>query len=285
MVDEPMVVVVGETGSGKSALGMELARRFDGEIICADSRTIYRGMDIGTAKPSRADQQLVRHHLLDLVEPGDRFTVAEFKRLCERAISDVQSRGKLPIMVGGSGLYVDSILYDYQFVSPVDVTEREALNSLSTENLQQLILERGLMMPENSANKRYLVRTLEIGQNRPSKSPQKGNTLVLGLAIDRQELSRRIKERTKMMFEAGLEAEVAVLARRFGWDNEAMKSVGYREFNPSLQDQDVQTSITTNTLKLAKKQRTWFKRNTSVQWLTDPIQAVDLVTTFLNKKQ
>ncbi len=110
-----LVAIVGPTASGKSALGMSLARRYGGEIICADSRTIYTGMDIGTAKPSPADRRLVPYHLLDVILPNERFSAADFQREASHIISDITRRGRLPIMVGGSGLYVDSVLFDYRF--------------------------------------------------------------------------------------------------------------------------------------------------------------------------
>lgn len=115
MVSRPLIVIVGPTASGKTTLAIELARRLDGEIICADSRTVYKGMDIGTAKPTEEEQLFVPHHLLDVVDPGERFTVADFKRLANEAIIDIIGRGKVPIMVGGSGLYIDAVLFDYKF--------------------------------------------------------------------------------------------------------------------------------------------------------------------------
>lgn len=336
----PLVVIVGETASGKSALAMELAKKFDGELICADSRTIYKGMDIGTAKPSKQDQAEVPHHLLDVVEPGEPFTVAEFKQLANTAIEDIAARGKLPIMVGGSGLYIDSILFDFQFGPEADTKQRTELEALSTENLQQLIIQRGLNMPENKLNKRYLVRALERGDKPLQKSELRNNTLVLGMVVDRDQLTERIRNRVQQMIDAGLEGEAMGLAERYGWETEAMKGVGYREFNPKLrlpempiisslpgksrdvlpvgyapigahspennnsesrlinldsnglsgslsplQDENVQELIVRDTLQLAKKQRTWFKRNSSVQPVHNLSEAVDILTTFLNKKQ
>lgn len=281
----PLVVIVGETASGKSALGMELARQFNGEIICADSRTIYKGMDIGTAKPSKAERAEIPHHLLDVVEPGQPFTVADFKGLANEAIADIGARGKLSIMIGGSGLYVDSILYDFGFGPAADARERAELEALSIEKLQILIEERGIAMPENSQNKRYLVRALERGKNPLQKASIRNNTLVLGLAPERELLNKRIQERVDAMLAAGLRAEAEALGTQYGWETEALKSVGYQEFNPARQDETVRETIIQNTRRLAKKQRTWFKRNDSVHYVTDLSEAVDLVTTFLSKNQ
>lgn len=120
------IAIVGQTASGKSTLSLHLAQRFNGEIICADSATVRRGLDIGTAKPTPAEQKLVRHHLLDIVSADERFTAQKFKQLAEQAIDEIYSRGKLPIMVGGAGLYVDSVLYDYQF-GKQGATDRSAI--------------------------------------------------------------------------------------------------------------------------------------------------------------
>src|SRR6266496_2898548 len=126
----PLVVIVGATASGKSALAMEVARQWDGEIIAADSRTVYKGMDIGTAKPTAEDQAHVRHHLLDIRNPDEHFSAAEFKQLAETAIKNISGRGKLPILVGGPGLYVHAILYDYQFGPAADMQKRAYLDTL-----------------------------------------------------------------------------------------------------------------------------------------------------------
>ena len=118
--NKPLVVVVGETASGKSTLAMDIAKKYDGEIIAADSRTIFKGMDIGTAKPSKQDQKEIPHHLLDIALPNERFTAAAFQKMAEKAIEDIHKRHKLPVMVGGSGLYVDSVVFNYSFDAPND---------------------------------------------------------------------------------------------------------------------------------------------------------------------
>lgn len=121
-VEKPLIVITGPTASGKTSAAINLAKKYNGEIICADSRTIYRGMDIGTAKPTSEDQTLVPHHGLDLVEPGERFTVADFKEFADKKIADIRARGKVPFLVGGTGLYVDAIIYRYNFSNDTDRT-------------------------------------------------------------------------------------------------------------------------------------------------------------------
>jgi tRNA dimethylallyltransferase len=120
MRDLPLIVIVGPTASGKTSLAIDIAKQFGGEIICADSRTVYIGMDIGTAKPSRAEQAMVPHWALDLVEPGQRFTAADFKEYANKKIAEIRSRGNIPMIVGGTGLYVDGVIFDYKFGDDVE---------------------------------------------------------------------------------------------------------------------------------------------------------------------
>ena len=166
-----LLAIVGQTASGKSALAFEIARKLPAEIIAADSKTIYKGLDIGTAKPSPAERQLVPHHLLDLVEPGEAFNVARFQHLARRAIAEIRNRGRLPVLVGGSGLYVDSVLLNYEFAGGRGAQpERQQLESLTVAELQIEISRRGLSMPRNKLNRRYLARTLERGQTEIAKA-------------------------------------------------------------------------------------------------------------------
>lgn len=238
---DKLVVIVGETASGKSALASELAERFNGELICADSRTVYKGMDIGTAKPDAKACVNVPHHLLDVVEPNQPFTAADFKKLANAAIGDITERGKLPIMVGGTGLYISGVLFDFGF------------------------------------------------EKAPDKKPLRPNTLIIGLTIPRDSLKQRISERTNKMLDKGLAQEVRGLSKKYGWHAAAMTAIGYREFQAyfaGLQTLDeTAEKINRNTILYAKRQRTWFKPNDSIHWLDDPKKAVELVTTFLNKKQ
>lgn len=245
MATPKLVVVVGETASGKSALGLRLAQQFNGEIICADSSTLRRGLDIGAAKPSQAEQALVKHHLLDIIGPDEKFTAAQFQKLANEAIKDIARRGKLPVMVGGSGLYIDGVIYNYQFFGP----KAEAVDR---------------------------------------REPRQ-NTLVLGLKTERDELKERIERRVDQMLGAGLEDEVRGLKDRYGWPSEALKGVGYAQWHDyflgSESRAQVRQKIIRATLGLAKRQRTWFKRNNSIQWISTPVKWDDVVarvTTFLS---
>jgi tRNA dimethylallyltransferase len=284
----PLIVVVGETSSGKSALALELAKRFDGELICADSWTVYRDFDIGTAKPTIAEQAVVPHHLLDVADPRTGFSAVLFQKLAQRAIADIASRGKLPIMVGGTGLYIDSVLFDYSFLPPSDPGVRSELNAM---DLEQVLARANKLELDTTGidlrNKRRVIRLIENNGQRPVRHDIRPNTLVLGIAVERGYLRDRIAQRVDAMLAAGLEQEVQSLSERYGWEAEPMKGIGYREwreyFDGTQNLVETRERIVKATMDLAKRQRTWFKRNSGIQWQDDRSKFVDIVTTFLNK--
>jgi tRNA dimethylallyltransferase len=287
---EPLIAIVGETASGKSMLALNLAKTFNGEIINADSWAVYKGFNIGTAKPSYADQQQIKHHMLDIAEPKDGFSAAIYRRLAMAAIENVWSRGKIPILVGGSGLYIDSILYSYSFLPPSSKKLRQKYNAMSLVKITELVKNSGYDTSGiDLGNKRRLIRLLENEGVRPQSLPLRPNTLILGIGMKSQpeKLLSNIEKRVEAMFNAGLEEEVRKLSALYGWDIEPMKGIGYREFkdyiNGSQTLADVKRMIIKDSLKLAKKQRTWFKRNNSIHWVNNKSKIVELVTTYLNK--
>jgi tRNA dimethylallyltransferase len=283
-----LVVVVGETASGKSTLAMELAQQFGGELICADSWTVYKGFDIGTAKPSATDRTAVPHHVLDVVDATEGFSAVVFQRLAKDAIADVAARERLPIMVGGTGLYVDSVLFDYSFLPPSDPALRSELNDLTLEQLLERTEQMGLDTTGiDLRNKRRVIRLIENNGVRPERGHMRPNTLVLGMAVERDELRQRVTIRVDAMLAAGLETEARKLAERYSWEAEPMKGIGYREWQDYVAGTsslaETRERIIKATMDLAKRQRTWFKRNDGIQWVSDRSNAVDIVTTFLNK--
>jgi tRNA dimethylallyltransferase len=287
MKKSPLVVIVGETASGKSALAMELARQFNGEIIAADSWTVYKGFDIGTAKPTSAEQVQIPHHLLDVADPRKGFSAPQFKRLALRAIEDVAKRGKLPILVGGTGLYVDSVIYDYQFLPPTSPDQRQELNMMTLPDLHHQAEVLGLDTTGiDMRNKRRVIRLIETNGARPTKQPLRANTLVLGVGWEREQLRERVEARLERMFEQGLVDEVKQLADMYGWEVEPMKGICYREFydyfNGTQSLERTKERIISTTMGLAKRQRTWFKRNADIQYPCNFEEAVELTTTFLN---
>jgi tRNA dimethylallyltransferase len=335
----PLIVIVGPTGSGKSDFAVKLATEFvvnndtkkrvqnadfarllagrgtrGAEILCTDSRTIYQNMDIGTAKPAASEQGGIPHHGLDLVTPDQAYTVADYKKYADKTIEDIRGRGNVPIMVGGSGLYIDAVIYDYDMAGgEADPGLRGELNGLSIEELQERLTDMGAGLPENERNKRYLVRAIEKaaaaeGVDYSAPDRQRGvrkDAVVLGLDVERDELEQRIRARVEAMVAAGLEDEVRRLAGRYGWDIQAMQAPAYKAMRGyvegTLSMAEAKQEFVRLDMKLAKRQRTWFRRNDAIMWLdaggavhkNDPQsahanrglleQAVDVLTTQLNK--
>lgn len=286
----PLLVIVGETASGKTALSLELAERFDGEIICADSWTVRRGADIGTAKPTPEERARVPHHLVDVVGPDGEFTAAVFKRRANRAIKDIAGRGKLPILVGGTGLYIDGVIYDFNFLPAGDRKKREELNRLSVAKLLEHIEYSKLELGDiDTRNKRRLIRLIETGGRKSTRKPLRANTLIIGIHVPREVIEQRIISRLDTMLAAGLEDEVRGLADKYGWGCEALKGIGYAQwrgyFEGTQSLPETRAKIIKATFEYAKRQRTWFKRNKSIHWFHTPVnmaEVVDSVTTFLS---
>jgi tRNA dimethylallyltransferase len=247
-------------------------------------------MNVGTAKPSSAEQAQARHHLLDVVAPDEDFSAAVFKRLANKAIGEISERGKLPILVGGTGLYIDGVLFDYNFLPAGPPDLRSELNTLTIPELLARIDAAGLELGDvDVRNKRRLIRLLETEGAEQTKQALRENTLIIGLQPDRAELKDRITARVDAMLAAGLEQEVKELHERYGWEAEGLKGIGYREwqdyFLSSQSLEQTRERIISSTVGLAKRQRTWFKRNKSIHWFATPVNYAhidELVTTFLN---
>jgi tRNA dimethylallyltransferase len=272
-VEAPLVVIVGPTASGKTSLAVELAERYDGEIICADSRTVYREMSIGTAKPTLDEQRRVPHWGLDLVEPGERFTAADFKLYAFQKINEIRDRGHIPFLVGGTGLYVDGVVFDYQFNSSFDELLREKLELFSVVELQDYCIKINIDLPENRQNKRYLIRAIERQSNGQQRDVQLlANTIIVGIATDRDTLRDRIRERSEHLFENGVVEEATKLGKKYGWNNEAMTGNIYPLVHLYLESKisldEMKDKFTTLDWRLAKRQLTWLRRNPAVNWLS-----------------
>lgn len=285
----PVIVIAGETASGKTALAIKLAQQFNGEIICADSRTVYTGMDIGTAKPTVAEQAAVPHHLINVVSPDKPFTVADFKRLTLKAIDDISSRGKVPFLVGGTGLYIDAVVYDFNFSAPPDFTERTRLQKMTVQELQQEIAQKGYELPQNSQNPRHLMRVIETDGAivQAEQRRLRPNTLLIGLSIEREQLKAKLMRRVQNMIDEGLVQETKQLLKAYGPNIQPMQSTGYKAIRRYLSGdislEEAKADFVRNDWQLAKRQRTWFKRNKSIHWLLKQEEIEDLITTFLNK--
>ena len=273
MATLPLIVIVGPTASGKTGLAIKLANNLGGEVISADSRAIYKGMDIGSAKPTLEEMSGVQHWGFDLVEPGERFTVADFQEYAHTKIAEIRSRGKLPILAGGTGLYVDAVLFDYRFPPQASGEERSKWENMSLEQLHQYCAENNIDLPQNHMNKRYVVNSiLHKGYALKRRDVIIDNTIVVGITTERDVLRSRIRARGEAMIESGVIDEARNLSKQYGWDNEAMKGNIY-----PLAKQYIQGGIgkgelieqyATKDWRLAKRQLTWFKRNEYIKWLS-----------------
>lgn len=279
------IFIIGPTASGKSALAMDLAKKLNGELICADSRTVYRGLDISTAKPTVKDQSKVVHWGLDLIEPNQRFSAADFKAYALERIADIQNRGKLPIIVGGTGLYIDGLLFDFKFGPAQDVKHRQKLEELSIGQLQTMITDKKIEMPENNKNKRYLIRAIEQGGINKQKSKPLKNTLVVGLLPDRELLDKRITDRAQGMLKNGAIKEAQWLFDKYGYNVPAASAPFFKafapHFNSSQSIKECLERFVLNDRQLSKRQITWFKRNQHVNWFADTKDAYNFVSSKL----
>jgi tRNA dimethylallyltransferase len=293
-----VIAIVGPTSSGKSRLGLELAKRFDGEIVSADSRQIYRGLDIGTAKPSAKDQAAVPHHLIDIRDPAQDYSAAEFRYDATQAIDDIFGRGQLPIIVGGTGLYVRALLENLRIPEvPPNPALRAKLTKLSTSQLAEQLQQ----ADANAAaridlrNPRRIIRALEIreaGLNPAagrSVGPRPYDTLKLGLNPDPETLKTQIERNVRERFANGLVKEVRGLLAG-GADPKvlATRVIAYGPTIALINKKATQAEAIEQTIRLeyqyGKRQRTWFKTDSQITWLTDPAEAEPLVREWRHAK-
>lgn len=285
--ETPLIVVVGETASGKTAASIEIAKKLNGEIICADSRTIYQQMDIGTAKPLPKEQKGVPHHLLNVVRPDQKFSAAQFKRHALKCIQEISERGSIPIMVGGTGLYIDSVLYNFQFSPKPNMSLRTKLEQMTDEKLTTLMHTKNINSDSlNTKNRRHVIRAIERGSESPKNSVLRPNTLILGITLEREVLKARIAARVERMFTEGFLEEIKHVSSTYGWEHESMTGIGYKTardyFEGNASVEEVKAAFIRRDISLAKRQRTWFKRNSAIEWFDDPAALINKAVEFAN---
>lgn len=261
----PLVVITGPTASGKTSLAIKLAKKYDGEIICADSRTIYKCMDIGTAKPTAEEQSEVTHWGIDLVAPGQRFTVVDFQSYAIDKIQEIRNKGKVPFLVGGTGLYIESVVLDYKFPPVLELEKRAVLESRSVEELKEYCLNNNIFLPENHKNKRHLINAILRKNVAGTKRDNPiDNCIVVVISTDKQTLRRRIAARANTIFSADIIRETRYLGQKFGWTGEAMTGNIYPLIRQYIQgdisQEEAKEKFINLDCQLAKRQTTWFKK-------------------------
>jgi len=300
MVNKPKIIaIVGSTASGKTALGITLARRFGGEIVSADSRQVYRGMDIGTAKPSAEERRAIPHHLIDIKDPNEDYTVAEYQRDAIVAIESIIARGNVPLLVGGTGLYVRAVVENLNIpktqADPALRAEIEAdiaRDGLGAAFKRLITLDPEAAYVVDPKNPRRVVRALEVAitTGEPFTAQRRKNeplfdVLILGLDPAPEVLRERIDDRIDAMMRDGLVAEVQGLIGKYGPTPVAFDAIGYREviayLNGELSLANAVAAMKLNTWHYAKRQMTWFRKSGVNQWISSEAEATTIVSEFL----
>ena len=280
MID--VMAIVGPTASGKTALSIELAKKFNGEIINGDSMQIYRGMSIGTAKVKPEEMNGVPHHLLDIKDPAEPFSVAEYQQLVRSKIKEISSAGKLPIIVGGTGLYIQAVLFDYRFSeSQVSGELRDSLNAeleeFGPERMHKKLAELDPETTIHPNNTRRVIRALEIQLGSEEQVDRSlalepmYNELIVGIDMPRPLLYERIDRRVDCMMEEGLLEEVEVLHKRGLREAQSIKAIGYKEiyeyFDHKMELGPAKKLLKKNSRNYAKRQLTYFRNKLPIYWI------------------
>jgi tRNA dimethylallyltransferase len=283
---QKLIVLIGPTAVGKTKLSIELAKKFNGEIISGDSMQIYKGMDIGTAKISPEETEGIAHHLIDIKEPDESFSTAEFQELVRSKISEISSRGKMPMIVGGTGLYIQSVIFDYHFTeAPSDQVFRRSLeNEAETFGQEYLHGKLKEVDPLSASrihpnNVRRVIRALEIvhctgktaDELQQNQSPELlYDTALIGLTMDRDLLYNRINFRVDQMMEQGLLEEVQYFYKKGLRDCQSIQAIGYKELYDYLDGrisfEQAIGNLKQNSRRYAKRQLTWFRNKMDVEW-------------------
>lgn len=290
-----LIVIAGTNASGKSGLGVELASRYGGEIVSADSRQVFRGLDLGSGKITPQEMQGVPHYLIDVCQPGDFFSMADFQRLAYAAIDGIQARGKLPFLVGGTGLYVDAVSEGYELSDRApDLALRAELETHTTPELYQMLQEKLPGTEIDPRNRNRVMRALErlaADDYHPGKRQPRYEVLKLGVSWDRETLKQRIDERLERRLRDGMVQEVQGLLDA-GVSREFLMKLGLeyryltRYLDGELTYEQMVLELGNAIKKFAKRQVTWFKKDPAIHWLdmrADPVaQAAALIDRFLD---
>lgn len=299
-VMKPLIVIVGPTGIGKTQLSIQLAKRYGGEIISADAMQFYRGLDIGTAKVTDLEKENIPHHLIDILDPEESFSVAEFQSTVRKKIDDLQQRGVISILVGGSGLYIQAVLYDYCFEGEKrDNRVLSAYSNLTNVELHTLLgqINETAAQKTHPNNRKRVLRLLEMAKNDDNILPNNGKKpfydkfIVIGLEIPRDMLYQRIEERVTRMLDSGLVEEAKKLFDR-QIKGQSVMAIGYKELFPFFEGKitfpEAVDLIKKNSRRYAKRQLTWFKNQMDPAWFVPDFQnfskTVQEIENFVDRK-
>jgi len=286
-MNNKLIVILGPTASGKSNLAVKLAKQFKGEIVSADSRQIYQEMDIGTAKITKKEMANVPHHLIDIIKPNQEFSLAQFQKKAVKIIKDIQKRDKLPFLVGGTGLYIQSIVDNLQI--PETKPNKKLRNKLENKTNQELYNQLKKLDPEalkiiDFNNKRRLIRALEVClktkktfSSQRQKDKPLFDILQIGLNPGINTIDKRINQRTKQMLKAGLIEEVKKLIKKYGPKPYSMSGIGYKE---ALSD-NAKELIKIHTRQYSRRQMSWFRRDQRIHWIKTYHEAKKLIKNFI----
>lgn len=291
-----LICIVGPTASGKTALSLKLAKKFKGEIVSADSRAIYKKLDIGSAKPSRQETKIITHHLIDVVKPDEIFTLAKYKELAQKKIQEISKRKNLPFLVGGTALYIYTVIDNWQI--PEVPPNKKLRTKLEKQPVEKLYLQLLKKDPEaknfiDPKNKRRVIRALEIinATKKPfSTQREKGeklfDTLLIGIKKDPAELKKIIAARTKKMLKTGLVQEVSrLLKEKYSPALPALSGIHYKEIVSCLKKEislpEAIELINKNDEQLVRRQLTWFKKDRRINWVRNEREAEKLIKEFL----
>ena len=295
-----LIVILGPTASGKTGMGIKLSQDFNGEIISADSRQIYKELAIGTAKPTKQERLATKHHLIDMVSLKENFNVSTYKELALKTIKRILKEGKQPLLVGGTGLYIKAIIDNLSLTqTPPDNKIRKRLERESTEelfNIYKKLDPQGAQKIDRK-NRRRLIRAIEVckitkkpfWQQREKKEPL-FDVLQIGIKLSEKKLKEKTSKRTRRMFELGLEKEAIKAIKKHRYFP-SLATIGYQEWFPfypkfSLTDKDreeIKEAITLHTLQFSKRQTTWFKKDKRIKWVKDYKEAKKIIKRFLEK--
>lgn len=306
-----LVVIVGPTASGKTELSIELAKQINGEIISGDSMQVYKQMDIGTAKVTNEEMDGIPHYMIDILNPDDSFSVYDFKLRAQALIEDITSRGKIPIIAGGTGLYIQSLIYDYPFDDETVSKEVEQKTQLQLQKLEPLTNQEvhdylATFDPQSAKdihpnNRKRVLRAIEYYLNtkklissrkKVQQFTENYDTLLIGIEMSRKTLYSRINKRVDIMLGHGLFNEVKNLVEQSYESTQSMQAIGYKELVPVVNgelsiDQAVET-LKQHSRQYAKRQLTWFKNKLTVQWFNRETMSLqmmlDEITTQINKR-